>query len=147
MNIVKGDIWDFEGKGYLIIPTNGIVKQNGEAVMGAGLAKQAAKRYPNLPRQLGTHLKIGNGIYFFPEYQVVTFPTKNHWKDKSDINLIMRSATELAKAITTFRYQQREFQFYVPQVGCGLGGLNWADVYRAIGPILTDPMIIFVVKE
>ena len=39
MKEVKGDIWNFYNKGYwIVIPTNGTVKRNGEAVMGRGVA-------------------------------------------------------------------------------------------------------------
>lgn len=143
-NIVQGSIWDFVGQGYIVIPTNGEIKKNGEAVMGAGLAKEAALRYPDLPARLGTRLKIWNHVCYFPDHQILTFPTKHHWRDKSDINLIMQSAVQLAKDIETFRYQQRAFRFFMPQVGCGLGGLKWDDVYAKIGPILSDSTITFV---
>lgn len=41
------DIWDLHtGSAWIVIPTNGVVKKNGDAVMGKGLAAQAAKRFP-----------------------------------------------------------------------------------------------------
>ena len=59
-----GDLWQFYAVGEVIaIPTNGIVKSNGDAVMGAGLAKDAASRFPDLPKWLGDRLKqFGNAI-------------------------------------------------------------------------------------
>jgi hypothetical protein len=41
------DIWDLHtGSAWIVIPTNGVIKKNGDAVMGKGLAAQAAKRFP-----------------------------------------------------------------------------------------------------
>lgn len=57
-----GDLWDYSARGeWIAITTNGITKANGQAVMGAGLAKQAATRYPDLPSWLGQRLmRFGN---------------------------------------------------------------------------------------
>lgn len=147
MQIIKGNLWDFEGKGWLVIPTNGIRKENGEAVMGAGLAKEAAERYPDLPRLLGERLKIGNYIYFFHTYKVVTFPTKNHWKDPSDLELIIKSAVQLLKDMQAFRRQGRDVKFYLPKIGCGLGGLEWHNVWGAVRPYLDEPEFVFVIGD
>jgi len=45
MEIIKGDIWNLHKVGWIIIPTNGFVKKNGENVMGRGLAKQVKDKY------------------------------------------------------------------------------------------------------
>ena len=43
---INGNIFDFIKTGYSVcIPTNGIVKSNGNAVMGAGLALSFAQKY------------------------------------------------------------------------------------------------------
>jgi len=62
MKEITGDIWDFYEKGFwIVITTNGNVKDNGEAVMGKGIALQARQRYPLLPSMLGKGiLEIGN---------------------------------------------------------------------------------------
>lgn len=66
------------------VPTNGFVKRNGCAVMGAGLAKAVTRIYNNAEFELGQHLKEkGNvpGVLFEMEYarhvfMVVSFPVK-----------------------------------------------------------------------
>lgn len=61
-----GNLWDFyrtESDCFIVIPTNGVLKSNGEAVMGAGLAKQAAQRFPTLPQLLGQAIRhTGNRL-------------------------------------------------------------------------------------
>lgn len=92
---ITGDIWNFHKLGPVCVATNGIVKVNGEAVMGAGVALEAAKRFPSLPRELGNVLDKGNHVWYFSLYNLFTFPTKNHWKDNSSLELIEQSAIEL----------------------------------------------------
>ena len=58
MREVVGDIWDYHAKGHWVgITTNAVTKENGEAVMGRGIALQAAQRFPLLARQLGAKLR------------------------------------------------------------------------------------------
>jgi len=97
-----GDLWDLHYQGHWIaITTNGIVKSDGRAVMGAGLAKQAADRFPDLPRVLGTHLRTcGNTPMAFPTMRIVTFPTKHHFRDASDIGLILDSLRHIQCLVT-----------------------------------------------
>ena len=57
-----GDLWliDADAK---CITTNGFIKKNGEAVMGAGVAKEAAIKYPELPEKLGYSIGVnGNRV-------------------------------------------------------------------------------------
>lgn len=124
------NIWDCIG--WRIVPTNCQINKAGEAIMGAGLAKQAAMRYPNLPKLLGINLKsfvlCRQSCHFFKEYKIVAFPTKYNWKDDSDLDLIDDAACSLADFIKNFPSVHLNEQFYIPQVGTGLGRLKWEDV-------------------
>lgn len=70
------------------ITTNGIVKTNGCAVMGAGIAKQANISFNGLARDLGALLsQYGNRVYDMglrknnisgKWIRIITFPTKHH---------------------------------------------------------------------
>jgi hypothetical protein len=114
---------------YVIITTNGIVKKNGEAVMGAGLAKLASEHYQGLPKQLARHLeRYGNRCFIFPKYNLITFPTKHHFKDKSDDELINKSLSELKIMIHKFGITK----VYMPRIGCLNGGLDWKYVKSII---------------
>lgn len=60
MKVIEGDLWEELLKGNhdaVLIPTNGFVKKDGMAIMGAGVAKQACERYPGIARKLGTFLQ------------------------------------------------------------------------------------------
>lgn len=52
MKEAQGDLWTLPAE-FRCITTNGIWSKNtGEAVMGAGVALDAKRRYPDLPRRL-----------------------------------------------------------------------------------------------
>lgn len=120
----------------ICITTNGVVKKDGKAVMGAGIARQANVRY-SLDEELGKHLSSsGNVPYIFTKKGIknahlISFPTKHHWKEPSDLALIKRSAELLVELVD--RHDIRRC-FLVPP-GCGLGNLNWE---IQVKPILED---------
>lgn len=65
---ITGDIWDFWNRGhYIVIPTNGSVKKNGEAVMGKGLALQAKEKISELYEKRVTNCpKCGASMHELP---------------------------------------------------------------------------------
>lgn len=134
MKLIRGNIWD-SGADAICITTNGIVKNNGQAVMGRGIALQAATRYPQLALNLAKAIRQnGNHVYRFEENDraIITFPTKNHWRDSSSLDLIIQSARELVYISETFH------RIALPYPGCANGGLRITDVMDAINPILDD---------
>jgi len=136
-----GNLWDLHHQGHWIaITTNGILKSDGRAVMGAGLAKQAAGRFPDLPRVLGTHIRTcGNTPMAFPGMRIITLPTKHHFRDASDIGLIQESLRQVQGLLT----QNQIDRLYCPRPGCGLGQLTWQQVRAAIAPVV-DYRCIFL---
>lgn len=132
MKEIHGELWDYFGKPDCIvcITTNGFVKKNGEAVMGAGNAKQAKERMPWLPGVFGTVLKeLGNVVHLFgtpgEEEMIVVFPVKHNWWERADTELIKKSAERLKLYATRWF---KEYTFILPRPGCGNGGLRWEDV-------------------
>lgn len=117
--LVKGDIWDFDG--YKIITTNFSVNKNGEAVMGRGLAYQAAQKFPALKKEYGKILSEQMFTYttIFQEYKLIMFPVKRYWYEKADINIILASLKELVDL-----EQRLKEQIYMPIPGVGYGELN-----------------------
>ena len=127
MDGIRGNIWSYDG--IIVIPTNTTIKKDGLAVMGAGLAKQAAKKYPDLPKLLAYKIKQDEeGTFDFPELGLVCVPTKRDWRDKSDPKLIKYGCKQLALLAKLVPQEQ----FYVPLLGCGLGGLSWKKDVRPI---------------
>lgn len=122
----SGSIFEVEAMA-LVNPVNCM------GVMGAGLAKQFRKRYPENFGQYNAAcgqgwVKIGRvftvQVQETPRRYVVNFPTKVHWKDPSQLNWIHRGLLAL------LRWIRREHieSVAIPKIGCGLGGLDWAEV-------------------
>jgi len=121
---VKGDIWRYKDQGYIVIPTNGYVRNDGRCVMGRGVAHQAARRYPPIPMELGTLIrKHGNHVYAIG-INMFSFPVKHVWWEKAEEGLITNSMIELRDLADTMPGAR----FYLPRVGCGNGQLKWGDV-------------------
>ncbi len=130
----------------ICITTNGMIKKDGRAVMGKGIAK-VADNYFNISGLLGIYLsKYGNrafdmGLYSFNgcnPYHVLTFPTKHDWRNDSDINLIKTSAEQIDRICKARGIDK----CFLPPVGCANGHLNYDDVRQILMPILDDRYII-----
>lgn len=123
--------------------SNGVVKKNSHLVMGAGVAKAFANKYPWLPFKAGEAVKkYGNRVNSFLEPSskkyILSFPTKYHWKDNSDINLIRKSAIELMEYVEINNWQR----VYLPYPGVGCGKLNSHEVSNALNDILDVRVIL-----
>lgn len=142
MQEAKGNLWDFHSLGQqhiACITTNGFVKSNGQCVMGRGCAKEARDKFKGLAGKLGTLIKsTGNVVYFFRDKRIITFPTKHVWWDPSDIELIKKSAGQLAGIARA----NPDRLFYLPRPGCGNGGLRWENVKPEIKGLLPDNVIV-----
>jgi len=138
------DLWDprFDGC-WRGITTNGVVKINGELVMGAGVAKQARDRYPGIAARLGRLVReYGNVVHLLPPERLFTFPTKHRWREASDPQLIVNSANRLVQAIE----EHRVWDVILPAPGCSNGGLAWGDVELLLVPILGDRVTIVMME-
>lgn len=134
-----GDIWK-SGAEYICITTNGVVKSNGELVMGAGIAKECKEKYPEIPKIWGGMVKeCGNRVYMWDHWKLFSFPTKYDWKHPSDIELIKKSCEQLLLIVN----RQHINSVALPKPGCGNGGLNWNDVKKVVGAMLDDRFIIY----
>lgn len=140
-----GDIWDYYNQGnWIVIPTNGTVKRNGEAVMGRGLALQAKSRFPQLSFALGRFINAYGNVVFvsnlqnreFRSIKLITFPVKNHWKETASLHLIERSCNQLVYVAP------QNFLIYLPKVGCGNGRLDWKNVKPILEERLDDRFIV-----
>lgn len=139
-----GDIWQLaesSSNSYVVVPTNLVFvpSTNGKRlVMGAGLAKQASERYPNIQydivKEYEKHSYLGNFlweklVHVLP-CGIIILPTKQHWKNASNLWLIVEGLKQLRKEMDS-NPLLRESVILVPQIGCGLGGLNW---YKTVRP-------------
>lgn len=140
MREATGDIWASEVA--VVIPTNGVViqhKSRPHLVMGAGLARQAARRYPELPFRTARWVKeYGNRVFFHKKDGLITFPTKHHWKEESSLSLIQQGVPQLLAIADKFELTE----VALPRLGCGLGGLRWGDV-RPLLTHLDDRFVLY----
>lgn len=130
MKEIKGELWDYYDKPdhVICITTNGIVKNNGECVMGRGCALEATRKVPGIAKVLGQHIKSHGNVPVFLVRNILSFPVKHHWRDEADISLIERSANWLE----AFADYHPMTTFILPRPGCGNGRLTWEQVKPVI---------------
>lgn len=148
MKEIKANFWDvYKSYNAIVCPTNGVVKKNGELVMGGGLAKQFKQRFPYIAFSWGQMVKeSGNHVYLHEHREdlpdLISYPSKKHWADVSDLFLIRRSADELLSLTNQKDYDN----ILVPRVGCGLGGLTW-DVVKPVMISRLDSRFTFITNK
>ena len=107
-------------------------------VMGKGIALQFKQAYPENFRQYekacrstfvqpGRMFTVATGNLFNPKY-IINFPTKRHWKGKSNIEDIKSGIFALVAEVRRLNITS----IAIPPLGCGNGGLNWAEVQPLI---------------
>jgi len=107
---------------------------NTEGVMGKGIALQFKKAFPAMFKdyaeaakrnqvQLGRMHVWSTGMLDGPRF-VINFPTKGHWRSQSRMSDIDSGLRDLVQVI-----QDRGItSIAIPPLGCGNGGLDWAEV-------------------
>lgn len=117
--------------------------------MGAGLAKQAAQRYPELPLAYGAScqtLGAATPVLQFVPSRFVLFPVKPlapdaphlSWQQNASLPMIERSADELA----SLEPDLHGGDVVLPMVGCGNGRLERSQVYPVLWRILKSDRFI-----
>ena len=113
---------------------------NTEGVMGKGIALQFKQAYPEMYRAYETackahevhlgqmHVYDLGGLVGGPRW-IINFPTKGHWRSKSSLIDIANGLTDLTNKVRQLEIRS----IAIPPLGCGYGGLKWADV---------EPMIV-----
>lgn len=122
---------------------------NTEGVAGAGLALQFRRKYPVMyreyvracqPGRMHTGRVICHTIAP-PHRFVISFPTKQAWRQPSKLEWIDEGLTDLALVIDYLSIRS----IAIPPLGCGLGGLQWADVRelfeQRLGDLEVDVML------
>lgn len=160
MREVTGDLFTFK---CFCVPINLQTKANGALVMGAGVAKAALDLVPKIAGHWGIYY---SKYWELPAEQkpdfdfckvdwchdpetgdekiLIGFPTKYHWKDKSDLTLIRLSTLDLLEVVDSDLPDQEEIA--LPAVGAGLGGLSW-DRVKSILDIYLDDRFVVVYKD
>ncbi len=110
MKLKTGNMWSRFGEVDLFcITINGTFKADGSLVMGAGIAKELARRIPNTPKDAACQLKLyyEKAPNAFPtcytsDQLVGLFQVKHHWKEVASKELIKRSMVQLFRYIANY---------------------------------------------
>ena len=144
MKEIKGSIWDRQWDGcWRAIPINCQINSKGVLIMGKGLAKDAKERYPKLPKEFA-NLISGQQRQHQPIFPILRwlddenvnlmgFPTKWHWKESAGLALIEKGLIFLKGLMPYLMSNGEKDKVVAPQLGCGLGGLNWD---REVKPLM-----------
>lgn len=135
LNFVHGDL--FDSKAEALVNTVNTV-----GVMGKGLALDFKQRYPGNFELYKAACEIGLvaiGSVFItrpddlvgPKW-IVNFPTKEHWRHRSQLAWIQSGLKDLKTFITQYGVRS----IAIPPLGAGLGGLYWPDVRALIIEVL-----------
>ena len=126
-----GDIFTAETRA-IVNPVNCV------GVMGSGLALKFKDKYPDNFIAYKKACNVGEvvmgemfvhdeGFFARPRY-IINFPTKQHWRNNSNLADIENGLDSLVHVV-----RQRGIQsLALPAIGCGLGGLEWSEVIKLI---------------
>lgn len=106
---------------------------NTYGVMGKGIALAFKKSFPNNYRvyrhafdngelAIGRMVVVATG-QLMPRY-IINFPTKKHWRHKSQMSYLEEGLEDLLKVIR----KEKISSIAIPPLGCGNGGLDWNEV-------------------
>lgn len=117
---------------------------NTVGVMGKGIALMFKERFPDNMTNYARACKTGEvqtGKMFVTETGelmgprwIVNFPTKQHWRGKSQMAWIIEGLNDLRRFIEQHHVQS----IAIPPLGAGNGGLDWADVKPHVEQALGD---------
>jgi len=119
-------------------------------VMGKGLALQFKRAFPDNFRAYFFACQRGEvqpGLMHISKEKngqlIVNFPTKRHWRDRSRMEDIVAGLEDLrgivkANSIPTLA---------LPPIGCGLGGLAWAEVKPLIFSLFSSETVTVQLYE
>ena len=108
---------------------------NTRGIMGKGIALQFKQAFPAMFRDYEKACKAGEvrlgkmHVYDLGSVKegprwIVNFPTKGDWREQSRLTDIETGLEDLVTTILRLRIRS----IAIPSLGCGNGGLNWAEV-------------------
>lgn len=117
---------------------------NTVGIMGKGIALMFKERFPKNMREYAEACKsseVQTGKMFVTSTDeligvkwIINFPTKQHWRAKSQMNWIEEGLQDLRRFIVDNSVQS----VAIPPLGAGNGGLNWYEVKPRIEQALGD---------
>lgn len=169
MQTIAGDIWGLTTSADgIVVPTNVGWKADGRNVMGRGLARQAARRWPELPRAYGEFCRKHRAatpimVWVPPASRwcklLVLFPVKPLNEEKPYLSWFQDASPDfidfhlqrlagmpafLAKKWDEPSFLRGAGRILVPSVGCGNGGLPEEQIVPLLHKRLIHPCFVHV---
>jgi len=140
MKCMKGEMFQqLTPTTVLLVTTNGVLKDSGDLVMGAGSARKMKEYWTRAPEQFGDMIREFGRQYMegYWHYGLLVYKhlgilqTKLHWNKPSPIEIVAYSLGMLhvlakKNPLNTYR---------IPRPGCGHGGLSWDQVFPLVGQL------------
>ena len=128
IKITHGDLLDLDDVDAVVNVVNCV------GVMGKGIALQFKNKWPDNFTAYAEACRAGEvrpgRMFIFdagglvkPNF-IVNFPTKDHWRGASKIEFIRDGLADLVKQVRRLGIRS----IAIPPLGCGNGGLDWAEV-------------------
>jgi O-acetyl-ADP-ribose deacetylase (regulator of RNase III) len=133
IRFLKGNL--FNSKAKVLVNTVNCV-----GIMGKGVALAFKKRFPAMYKDYRRRCEAGEiqpgvlTIYKDDTPWVINFPTKRHWKNSSRLEDIEAGLQMLVRDYPKWGITS----IAMPALGCGQGGLDWAEVKPLIEKYLND---------
>lgn len=148
MTIIKGEGSLFDSGAQALVNATNCV-----GVMGGGIALAFKNKFPKMfdvyqykcDRAL---LHPGDVDVWIenidPVLAVLNFPTKDHYKDPSELRYIYSGLEDLINKVQDYHFKS----VAIPALGCGLGGLDWVDVKKALSILEFElPYVQWIIYE
>jgi O-acetyl-ADP-ribose deacetylase (regulator of RNase III) len=107
---------------------------NTKGVMGKGIALQFRRAFPENYEAYRAacdagEVRLGRMFVFLTgrlerPRVIINFPTKGHWKSRSRLTDVEAGLHDLRRVLVEYGVDS----VALPPLGCGLGGLRWAEV-------------------
>lgn len=138
----RGNIWDaITPDDWVAITTNCTIRNDGALVMGRGIALEAKKKWPWLPKLVGEMI-TQRGLQVekiqTKTEKIIIFPVKYEFYLPASLNLIAKSTKELATMLPSLR----SGRILMGRPGCGNGKLDWVEVEPILRTYLTDDRVV-----
>ncbi|QOY37638.1 macro domain-containing protein [Anaerobacillus isosaccharinicus] len=98
---------------------------SGDAAMGAGIAVEFVKRFPTLKMLRVERQKVGSCVCID---QILNLVTKNNYWDKPNYQTMWNALQSAAEVCRFYKVER----LALPQIGCGIDGLEWNRVENMI---------------
>jgi O-acetyl-ADP-ribose deacetylase (regulator of RNase III) len=107
-----------------------------DAGMGAGIAVDFVKKYPQIKRLRNEVLKVGKTYYVSPVLNIVT---KRRSPGKPSYESMCFALQNMAEVMRNNNITE----VYMPKIGCGLDRLSWPAVKEQLKYVFGDSEVTF----